>query len=316
MNTQQRPSVPKALLNKWQHIVDLLAQLSHTRAVLITRVRQDDISLLLGNRSEDNPFQKKGYNKRCSDMYCDHVIRSQKPLLVEDATQSSAWQNAPQIECDMTFYLGFPLRWPDGEPFGTICLMDQKQENNALQYRPLIEEFQALINNDLMLLQDLESHHQQQIHLEKTLEQKSQEIAAQSTDLDEINTALRVLLRQREYDRKEMQSEASEELRRIVLPHLDELEQSPLNTVQQNCLERLRHQLTVKTDNQAISTTLLSPTEQKIARYIQQDKSSKEIADQMHLAKCTVDFHRQNIRKKLGIKSASVNLKSYLMSLV
>ena len=125
-----------------------------------------------------------------------------------------------------------------------------------------------------------------------------------------------MLLRQREYDRKEMQAETSEELYRLITPYLDELEQGPLNAAQLNCLGQLRHQLTLNSDSQPISTALLSPMEQKIVRLIQQDRSSKEIADQLHLAKSTVDFHRRNIRRKLGLKSASVSLKSYLMSLV
>lgn len=316
MCEQQRPAVPKSLLDKWQHIVDLLAQLSDTPAALITRVKEDEIGLLIGSRSRDNPFQPKGYTKRCSDMYCDRVIRTQKTLLVKDAAQSEDWQNAPKFEQGMTFYLGFPLKWPDDEPFGTICLMDRQVDNDALKYRTLIEEFQALINNDLKLLQELEAHHQQQLQLEHSLKEQGQALAAQSTDLDEINTALRVLLRQREYDRKAIQFETNEELSRLVLPYLDVLEQEPLSNTQSDCLAQLRHQLAVNTDNQSIVTALLSPTEQKIVSYIQQNKSSKEIADQMHLAKSTVDFHRQNIRKKLGLKSGSISLKSYLMSRV
>jgi len=316
MSTQQKPTVPPELLNKWQHIVDLLAQLTGTPAALITQVTPNDIRLLLRSHGTANPFQPKGYVKRCRDMYCDHVIDNQQSLLVEDATQTEDWQGAPACEQGMTFYLGFPLTWPDNEPFGTICIMDRQPDNNAQKYRSLMAEFQALINNDLMLLMQIETHHQHQLQLEETLRQRNSAIAAKSTDLEEINTALRVLLRQREYDRKEIQAETSEELSRLVMPYLDELEQGPLNAAQLNCLGQLRHQLTISTDHHSISTALLSPTEQKIVRLIQQDKSSKEIADQMHLAKSTVDFHRQNIRKKLGLKSASVSLKSYLMSQV
>jgi len=316
MNTQQKPAVPPKLLNKWQHIVDLLAQLTGTPAVLVSQVTAEDIRLLLCSQNEGNPFECRGYVRRCRDMYCDHVVESQQALLVEDASKTEGWQNAPACERGMTFYLGLPLSWPDLEPFGTLCIMDQQTDNDAQKYQALMAEFQALINHDLMLLMQLETHHQRQLALEATLQQRDDDIAAHVTDLEETSTALRVLLRQREYDRKEMQAETSEELYRLITPYLDELEQGPLNAAQLNCLGQLRHQLTLNSDSQPISTALLSPMEQKIVRLIQQDRSSKEIADLLHLAKSTVDFHRRNIRRKLGLKSASVSLKSYLMSLV
>ncbi|RDE18435.1 GAF domain-containing protein [Motiliproteus coralliicola] len=316
MSKKQRPDIPSPLLEKWQHIVDLLAQLTGTPATLITCVRKDEICLLVRSDQLDNPFQYTGFGKRCSDMYCDEVIRNQKPLLVEDATQSDDWKNAPKFEQGMTFYLGYPLIWPDSEPFGTICVMDRRSDNEAQKHHALIEEFQALINNDLMLLQELEDNRQRQRQLEYSLEEQNLELTSQSTDLDETHTALRVLLRQHEQDRKAIRLEANEELTRLVLPYLERIEQEALSTTQSNCLARLRHQLSSTADQQSIATTLLSPTEQKIVRFIQQDKSSKEIADLMHLAKSTIDFHRKNIRKKLGLKSGSINLKSYLTSRV
>ena len=312
MTSSRRPEVPSILLNKWQHIIDLLARLSHTPAVLITRVRQDDISLLLRSRNESNPFQPKGFNKRCSDMYCDRVITDQTPLLIENALETTGWKNAPNVERGMTFYLGYPLNWPDAEPFGTICVMDQKADNRALDYQQLMEEFQALINHDLKLLQDLESHQQQQLQLEHHLTTLNTEIDARTTDLDEINTALRVLLRQRESDRQALEQETCTELSQQIIPLLEQLAAEPLSDSQQNCLQQIQNRLTHGDSDALHNLRLLSPAEQKVVGYIQAGKSSKEIARLLHISKKTVDYHRQNIRKKLGLNSASLSLKSYL----
>jgi DNA-binding CsgD family transcriptional regulator len=46
---------------------------------------------------------------------------------------------------------------------------------------------------------------------------------------------------------------------------------------------------------------LLSPHERTILRLIAQDKSSKEIAREMGIARKTVDSHRSNICRKLEI---------------
>ncbi|WP_271270418.1 helix-turn-helix transcriptional regulator [Aliamphritea hakodatensis] len=312
MTTSRRPKVPASLLQKWQHVIDLLARLSNTPAVLITQVRQDDISLLLRSSNAENPFRPRGFNKRCSDMYCDRVVKGQSALLVEDAHRTRDWKNAPDVENGMSFYLGYPLNWPDAEPFGTICVMDYQADNRALDYRHLMEEFQSLINHDLKLLQELQTHRQQQSRLEQHLESLNTEINNRATDLDEINTALRVLLRQRESDRQVLEQETCAELSQHISPLLEQLASDPLSEAQQECLQLIRQQLLPADNTPLQNLRLLSPAEHNVVSYIQAGKSSKEIAALLHISKKTVDYHRQNIRKKLGLNSASVSLKSYL----
>lgn len=311
-SARKHPDVPAFLLQKWQHIVDLLAKLSRTPAVLITQVRQDDISLLLKSCNPQNPFRRKGFNKRHSDMYCDTVINRRKSLFIEDATQTRHWQQSPNVEKGMTFYLGYPLNWPNAEPFGTICLMDQQADNQACHYQHLIEAFQALINHDLKLLEELDSHHQQQQQLESHLALLHVEIDARNVDVAEINTALRVLLRQRESDRQIIETQACAQLSQQLLPLLAEITDDPLTKKQQEKLQQIQQLLNQQQDSRPIDSQLLSATENKVVGFIQQDKSSKEIAEALHVSKKTIDFHRQNIRKKLGLNSTSISLKSYL----
>jgi DNA-binding CsgD family transcriptional regulator len=58
----------------------------------------------------------------------------------------------------------------------------------------------------------------------------------------------------------------------------------------------------------------LSPTEVEAANLVHQGKTTKQIAEAMNLAESTVDFHRNNIRAKLGVKNKKIGLYIYLSS--
>lgn len=59
----------------------------------------------------------------------------------------------------------------------------------------------------------------------------------------------------------------------------------------------------------------LTPMELKIAGLIRDGKSSKQVAAQIGISENTFNFHRQNIRKKLGLAHLKTNLKLFLRSM-
>jgi len=59
----------------------------------------------------------------------------------------------------------------------------------------------------------------------------------------------------------------------------------------------------------------LTPTEIRIVNSIKQGYRVKEIALTLNVSPRTIEFHRDNIRKKLGIKGRKINLRSYLSAL-
>ena len=67
--------------------------------------------------------------------------------------------------------------------------------------------------------------------------------------------------------------------------------------------------LSQKKEKKKSENELLTPSEKRILILITQDKSSKEIAEELFLSVKTIENHRSNICKKLGITGNSALLK-------
>ena len=59
----------------------------------------------------------------------------------------------------------------------------------------------------------------------------------------------------------------------------------------------------------------LTPTEIKVATLIKQNQTNKEIGEMLDISTRTVEVHRNNIRRKFGIRNKNVNLRTHLLTL-
>ncbi|NMC77134.1 MAG: PAS domain S-box protein [Candidatus Methanofastidiosa archaeon] len=145
----EKPDLPEEILEKWQRIVNLIAKIIRVPACLIMKVDPPEIEVFLSSKTEGNPYHKGERASLNTGLYCETVMQKRESLLVPDATKDSEWDHNPDIALGMVYYLGFPIQWPDGQIFGTICVLDYKNNPNATTYKDLINEFKTTIETDL-----------------------------------------------------------------------------------------------------------------------------------------------------------------------
>ena len=147
-----RIEVPSEIVQKWQEIVNLLAEIIHVPAALVMKLEPPNIKVFVSSESSGNPYEKD--EVACFDpgLYCATVIKSQQQLLIPDALQDEEWKSNPDVKLGMISYLGFPIAWPDGQVFGTVCVLDDKRNAYTEPYRKFLLQCRDLLQTDLKLL--------------------------------------------------------------------------------------------------------------------------------------------------------------------
>jgi formate hydrogenlyase transcriptional activator len=144
--------VPPEITAKWQDIVDLLAQIVQVPSALVMKVDPPNIKVLVSSDSKGNPYTPNEVASLNTGLYCETVMRTGQPLLVPDARADEQWKSNPDVKLGMVSYLGFPVAWPDGQIFGTICLLDDKRNEYNELYRKLLLQCREVLQGDLRWL--------------------------------------------------------------------------------------------------------------------------------------------------------------------
>ena len=153
---------------------------------------------------------------------------------------------------------------------------------------------------------------------EEALRDKEMQLHMQAKNLEEVNTALKVLLDYREEEKRNIQEDIVSRAERLIFPYMEKLEQGCINDGGRTYLAIIRSNLEeLICGNKRVSRPLyrhLTPMEIQVSDLIRQGKTSKEIASMLNISMHAVSFHRLNIRKKLGLLHTKTNLGSYLKS--
>lgn len=150
---------------------------------------------------------------------------------------------------------------------------------------------------------------------EASLRSREQELTVEKSSLEEINTTLNVLLKKREEAVEEVRAGVQHDLKSLVLPYMEKLGESGLDERQ----AMLADVITANLTDIASKITLnigsryagLTHSESEVLNLIKDGKQTKEIARILNISERTVEFHRINIREKLGLKGKRIDLRSY-----
>jgi PAS domain S-box-containing protein len=154
---------------------------------------------------------------------------------------------------------------------------------------------------------------------EARLRQREMELENRRTELEEMNAALRVLLKQREEDRSSMETSVLSNVKTLVLPYIERLQMQGMPESHSKSLDMIKAHLEGITSSFARSVSSeylgLTPAEMQVASLIRDGRSSKEIAGLLGVSFNTVQTHRYHIRKKAKLKNKKLNLCAYLNTL-
>ena len=227
---------------------------------------------------------------------------------------------------DMTVQLSAHLVTDEqGRPICLMCSFVDVTEKIRVQeaLRQMLDELEQRVAERTIELTESNEKLRREIEerklAERNLRQKERELQLNALHLEETNIAMKVLLEQREKDKNELEEKVLTNVRGLLLPCLERLQSCRLNDRQkvyadiletnlQAIISPFLHRLSSRSLN-------LTPAEIQVAGLVKDGKTSKEIASLMNVSERGVEFHRNNIRRKLGMTNAKKNLRSYLMSL-
>ncbi len=211
----------------------------------------------------------------------------------------------------------------DADPFVTrknVLGIGQKKDGSEFDVELSIGRWKTRKGDYYLgVIRDITERVQMEKELLEAHEELEKKVKERTIDLEEVNTALKVLLKKREEDNTAIEEKMLFNVNELVMPILEKLKTSRLDRRQKAYTEILESNL-----NDIVSPFLrglsinhlkLTPTEIQVANLVKLGKTTKEIAEMLNLGTKTIEFHRENIRRKVGIQNKKINLRTYLLSI-
>ena len=197
--------------------------------------------------------------------------------------------------------------------------VSRAENGGGLSLKETIRRLEVAYNQSIVYAQHLNEAVRERRRAEDALRESGTALRDQARRLEEVNTALNVLLNRREEDRKELEDKFLLNVKKQVLPYVEALRNTPLDSKQCSYVTIIETRLKdlVSPFTKTISSKYLglTPKEIGVAGLVKEGRTTKEIAQLLNVSPRAIEFHRDNIRKKLGLKNKKTNIRSYLLSI-
>jgi len=214
---------------------------------------------------------------------------------------------------DKLFYLKKPFHASEIKQFalGLCSKFHAERDLNSI----IADRTADLAMNNIALYDEIDKRNRTKRDLELT----EQRLKRKDDELAGVSMVMETMFTQKKEIRQEFEDDIIFNLKEVLEPCLLKLKATPLDQTQEKLVHVLETNLFSLTSpfmrDLSQRYFRLTPNELQIARLIIQGKSSVQICQMMKLSKRTIDFHRDKLRQKLGIKNTKVNLKEKLMEL-
>jgi len=144
--------IPLEVRNKWQNIVNILTRIMQVPSALIMKVDYPAFTVYQASDSPENPFKPDQEFTLPAGVYCEKTMESKDVNLIPNALKDPEWDKNPSIGIGLISYLGVPIFYPNKKVFGTLCVLDKKENAYTRDYKEIMLQFKDIIESHLMLL--------------------------------------------------------------------------------------------------------------------------------------------------------------------
>ena len=172
ITSNKKPEISDTIMSKWQEIVDIMAITLNIPIALIMHIKNKEVEVFITNENEENPYKKGDSNELLSELYCQTIIRNKQKLMTKNPDFKEFKVENLNKRLDREFYFAFPIKWPDGKIFGSICVIGNKESFTEKNNYMLIKMLKERLEIDLEILEEketLQKEMQERINIEEDL---------------------------------------------------------------------------------------------------------------------------------------------------
>lgn len=164
--TQGEHSSLAELRDHWQELVDLLRELTNVKHSWIMVAHDQEMEVLFASLGKNAPFEE-GQRMPIKNLYCEEIVNLKRPLLIKNALEEEKWKENTLSKNGLICFYGTPLFNPDGEVFGTLCLINDRPDSITDPAIRLVRQFRSILE------QNLKENHERDL-MRKRMEERIQ----------------------------------------------------------------------------------------------------------------------------------------------